>query len=211
MELKTLVAERSPSRKTLIPAITAVIMAVCLTSVFSGCVKEEVPTEATRQLVIPSELEPEAVLPSFGGEIWYECVYEVGNDTNECHDVEFFASLDQLEKGFIKGYVRAYETYTLKSSEEIGIAHPLLMIFVLKYETSEAAEEAFNLFSDWTDLKDTVIDGVKVKWKHDPGEPMVYMLQSNNFIIRIDVSVEPCKDALSRIIELYSVPISKDY
>ena len=196
--------------KALILAVTAVIMAICLATLLSGCVKEEIPVEATMQLLIPPELEPVSVIPDFGGEKFYECDYEVGKDTNRCGRVEFFAELDELENGFIKGCERSYSTYILKSGEEIYVAYPLISILVLKYQTTAAAEEAFNLYTERIDLKDLIIEGVKVKWEHNPKEPIVYMLQSNNFIIYIDGSVEPCTDAVSRIIELYSVPISKD-
>jgi len=212
MELKTFVSELSLSRKALILAIIAVIVAVCLASVFSGCVKEEeIPMEETRQLVIPPELEPEAVLPGFGGEIFYECNYEVGNGNNKCDDVQFFAELHELENGFIKGYVRTYSTYVPRSGKEIGIAYPLLRILVMKYQTPETAVEAFNLYTERIDLKYLVIEGVKIRWDKHTHEPIVYILQSNNFIIYIDGSDEPCTDAVSRIIELYSVPIDNKY
>ena len=210
MELKTLISGRSLSRAALILAITVVVVAFCLSPVFSGCTKEEVSTEATRQLVIPSTYEPEAVLPSFVGDVWYECVYEVGNDNQVCSQVQEFIEGVALEKGLMKGYVRAYDDYTLRSGEEIGVHHPVLEIYILKYETSDAAEEAFNIFSDWIDLKDSVFNGVKVKWQKHAREPAVYMLQSNNFVIYMYGNIEACRDAVSRIIELYSVPISKD-
>jgi len=193
---------------------------ILMASVFSGCVKEEeIPMEATRQLVIPPELEPEAALPGFDGEIFYECGYEggreLGNDvetkTKVCVNyIREFVN-GRLGKDFIKGYLRTYSIYTLKSGEEIGIAYPLLRIFVLKYKNAQATEQAFSLDTEFMELKDLVLDGVKVKWHNNTNEPIVYMLQSNNFIVYIDGSDEPCTDAVSRIIELYSVPISKDY
>jgi hypothetical protein len=210
MELKPLASRRPTSREALILAITAVIITACLATMFSGCVKkEEVPMEATRQLVIPPEYEPEAVLPGFGGEIFYECVYEVGKETGKdvetktmvcIHDIQDIVE-GRLEEDFIKGYVRAYSIYTLKSGDEAGIAYPLLRMFVLKYKTSESAEEAFILDTEFMELK----------WEHNPKEPIVYMLQSNNFIIYTDGSVEPCTDIVSRIIELYSVPKDNSY
>jgi hypothetical protein len=221
MQLKILTSTRATSvGKVLILTITVVITAACLATMFSGCVKEEeIPMEATRQLAIPSEYEPEAVLPGFGGEIFYECVYGVGKEigkeaetrTRICiNELQDFIE-GRLEKDFIEGYVRTYSIYNLKSGEEIGIAYPLLRIFVLKYKSPQAAEQAFSLDTEFMELKDLVLDGVKVKWRKYAHEPIVYMLQSNNFIIYIDGSVEPCKDAVSRIIELYSVPKDNSY
>jgi|GEM_PF-4553477 len=213
MELKTLVSEHSLSRKSLILAVT-VIAAVCLATMFSGCAKEEVPVEATRQLVIPPAYEPETVLPSFGGEIFNECVYEAGKEIGKDIETKTMVCISglqdivegRLERGFTKGYERSYSIYTLKSGEEIGIAYPLLRILVLKYENPQAAEEAFILDTEFMELEDSIIEGVIVKWKHNPKEPIVYMLQSNNFIIYVDGSVEPCTDIVSRIIGLYSIP-----
>jgi hypothetical protein len=213
MELKTSVLNRITSTKKLLSsAIIVITIATLIVSVFSGCTKkEETPMPETRQLVIPSELEPEAVLPAFGGEIFYECGYEIGSGNNKCDDVQFFAELHELENGFIKGYVRTYSTYILKSGQEIGIAYPFIRILVMKYQTPATATEAFNLYTERIDLKYSVIEGVKIKWDKHAHEPIVYMLQSNNFIIYIDGSDEPCTDAVSRIIELYSVPIDNKY
>jgi hypothetical protein len=220
MALKTVISRRHTSRKTLILAITAVTTAICLAVVFSGCAKkEEIPVEETRQLVIPPEYEPEAVLPSFSGEIFNECVYEVGKEIGENVETKTIVCTNyirdivegRLENDFIKGYVRAYSLYTLKSGDEVGIAYPLLQIFVLKYKTSESAKEAFILDTEFMKLKDLVLDGVKVKWEHNPKEPIVYMLQSNNFIIYVDGSPEPCTDIVSRIIGLYSIPKDTNY
>jgi hypothetical protein len=199
-------------KKCIFATITVATSILVVVSIFSGCSnKEEPPMPETRQLVIPPEYEPEDVLAGFGGDIWFECVYEVGSNTDKCPDVKFFAELHELENGFLKGYFRKYSTYMLKDGRELGIAYPLLTILVLKYQTPGAAVESFNLYTERIDLKNIIIEGVKVKWKHNPKEPMVYMLQSNSFIMRIDGSVQPCEDALSRIIERYSVPISKDY
>jgi len=211
MELKTLISEQSLSWKSLILAVTAVIVAFCLASVFSGCVKEEVPTEATRQLVIPSEYEPEAVLSSFGGNEYNECVYEAENEAKTCPGVHSFIEGVALEKDFVKGYIRGYWIYALKSGEEIGVHNDVLRIIVLKYKTSESAEEAFTAFAE-PDLKDLIFDGVKIKGvESEQGYPgPTYMLQSNKFVIFLDGNLEACRDAISRIIELHSVPISKD-
>jgi len=210
MALKTLVLWRSLSKKALILATTTIIMAVCLSVMFSGCTnEEEIPMEALRQLEIPSELEPEAVLP-FGEKDYYECVYDTNDKTTICGDIQRFIEGEPLERDIVKGYARIYSTYTLKNGEEIGIAYPLLKIIVLKYETFEAAEEAFNVFSEANDL---IIDGVKIKGAEGNEHPKeaVYILQSNNFIIHILGHIEAGRDALSRIIKLYSVPKDNSY
>ena len=216
MELKTLILERLLSREALILAATVVVVSVCLSPVFSGCAKEKMPVEATRQLVIPAELEPEAVLPSFDGKIWYECTYEIGEETTEDYEtcgkyIKGFLEMSEgkLENGFIKGYMREYGEYKLRGGGEIGIGtHPLLLIRILKYDTLEAAKKAFNVFEEADDL---IIDGVKIEAVEERGaEEAFYMLQSNNFIIYVDGYTENARDVVNRIIELYSVPISKD-
>jgi len=201
------------SRRFLIISIVSITIAILLTSVFSECTKkEEIPLEATRQLVIPSELEPEAVLPVFGGEYYGECVYEVEDSSAyTCDIVKFFAELHELENGFIKGYLRSYGEYTLKNGEKIGIAHPLMQIIILKYRTPQSAYEACNLYSERIGLEDQIFDGVKIKWKKHAHEPATFILGSNNVVIYIDGSLETGRDAISRIIELYSVPLNKDH
>ncbi len=210
MELKTSVIKRIASTKKILAsaiiATIAIITATFIASLLSGCT----PPQETRQLIIPSELDPEAVLPDFGGEVFYECDYEVGNNS-KCDDVQFFAELHELENGFINGYIRTYSTYILKNGQEIGIAYPFIRILVMKYQSPAMATEAFNLYTELIDLKYLVIEGAKIKWDKHAHEPIVYMLQSNNFIVYIDGSDEPCTDAISRIIDLYSVPMSKNY
>ena len=211
MKLKTLFSERLLSWKALILAITAVVIAVCLAIVFSGCTKEEVSTEATRQLVIPSEYEPEAVLPTFGGNEFQECVFEAEEETENCRIIQRFIEAEALEEDFIKGYARGYWIYTLKSGEEIGVSYTLLEILVLKYKSPESAEEAFKLHTEFMEFEDLVLDGVKMKWRKHAREPIVYMLQSKCFIIYISGHTEASRDAISTIIELYSVPKDNDY
>jgi hypothetical protein len=50
----------------------------------------------------------------------------------------------------------------------------------------------------------------KIKWYVPKEMPKksTYMMQSNNFIIYIESYHEPAKDAATRIIELYAVPIN---
>ena len=198
--------------KALVLTVMSVIMAVCLAPVFLGCAKEKMPVEATRQLVIPPEYEPETVLPHFGGNQCDECVFVAGGETENCRIIQRFIEAEALEEDFIKGYAREYSIYTLKSGEEIGVYHPLLLMLILKYETTKAAGEAFTAFSEIGDLEDLIFDGVEIKGiesEHDYLVP-TYMLQSNKFVIYLDGDLEACRDAISRIIELYSVPISKD-
>jgi hypothetical protein len=206
MELMTTVSSRITCANKICTILMTMLIVTTIGFAIPGCT----PPQETRQLIIPSELEPEAVLPDFDGEIFYDCDYEVGNN-NKCDDVQFFAELDELENGFIKGYIRTYSTYILKNGQEIGIAYPFIRILVMKYQSPATATEAFNLYTELIDLKYLVIEGAKIKWHKHAHEPIVYMLQSNNFIVYIDGSDEPCIDAISRIIDLYSVPISKNY
>ncbi len=203
MGLKTFISEHMTSNKTLTVTITAVIVTLCVATLFSACT----PPQETRQLIIPSELEPEAVLPDFGGDQYNECVYESGEDSDTCRVIQYFIEADELGKGFVKGYARGYWEYALKNGDSIGIVHTLLDIYVLKYETLQGAETAFNLFSERIDMTDIIFDGVKIKG--DPREA-TYMLQSNNFVIFLIGWNEACRDALGRIIELYSVPITSN-
>jgi hypothetical protein len=182
--------------------ITIVVMTAVL---FWGCT----PPIETRQMVIPSELEPEAVLPDLGGQYYQECVYEVGKDTDTCQVIQHLIEADELGNGFVDGYSRGYWTYILKNGKEIGVFHTLLDIDVLKYESPSAAQQAISLFSERTSLKDVIFEGVNMKWKRDSRDSAVYMVRSDDFLILVLGWNEPCKDALSRIVQLYSVPINK--
>jgi hypothetical protein len=106
--------------------------------------------------------------------------------------------------------LRTYSTYTLGSGEEIGVAYPLLRIVVLKYNAQESAEEAYNNFSEILHLEDLIFSGVKIRGietENDYPGP-TYMLHSNEFIIFVDGNLQVCRDAASRIIDLYSINIS---
>jgi hypothetical protein len=212
MESETLISRRPNFKKALILAITAVITTFCLVVVFLGCTKEEVPVEATRQLVIPPECEPETVLTNFGGSEYDECVYDVENEAKICPGVHSFVEGVALEKDLAKGYIRGYWIYILKSDEVIGEHHDVLRVIVLKYKTQESAEEALEAFAE-PDLRDLIFNGVKIKGvESEQGYPgPIYMLQSNEFVIYMDGNLEACRDAISAIIELYSVQVTKEY
>lgn len=101
--------------------------------------------------------------------------------------------------------MRSYAGYRFGNGEEIGVSHPLLQIFLLKYVTSETAIQAFKRFDKANDL---IVDGIKIKGveKEDHPGSATYVLYSNNFIIWVNGNIEAAKDSLSRILELYSVP-----
>ncbi|MBN2463424.1 MAG: hypothetical protein JXB43_07475 [Dehalococcoidia bacterium] len=213
MELKTLISGHFLSRKAFILAITTVTMVFCVGATLSGCTKEEAPVEVTRQLVIPSELEPEAVLPDFGGKDYGECTYDTNDETKICRPLESWRKDERMGKDLEKGYRREYSWYILPDGSEIGPGHPLLIIIVLKYETISAAVQAFTDFAEYQGWEDVIFNGVKMKRyvPREMPEKMTYMMQSNNFIIYIESSDELAKDAATSIIELYSVPISNEH
>ena len=209
MKLKIRILSRITSANKFLIIVMTMLIVATMGSAISGCT----PPQETRQLIIISELEPEAVLPFFGGDQYDECVYEVGKDTDICRVIQHLIEVDELGRDFVKGYSRGYWIYTLKSGKDIGVVHTLLDIDVLKYETLQAAEEAFGLFSERIDLKDLVFNKVKIKGAEGKDHPKgaTYMLQSNNFVIYLSGDIEAGRDAVSRIIELYSVPLNKDH
>lgn len=217
MEIITTISSRlTSSRKLLTSAIIMMTAVTLIATVFSGCTKkEETSMPETKQLVIPSELEPGEVLPIFGGQNnYFECVYEVGKESQDKEKtcVNYIRGFveGELEKDFIAGYLRSYAGYTLKGGKQIGVAHPLLEIYILKYQTPQTAEEIFNIFAEQTNLENLIFEGVRTKWRNYAHEPAVYILQSNNYIIFLDGWDEPCKDALNKIIELYAIPITSN-
>jgi hypothetical protein len=205
-------------RKSLTVSIIVITTTTLIASTFSGCAKKEEPTvpnkqppmPETRQLVIPSELEPEAVLPDFSEKQYIECAYDVNDDTKACSENEIWFEDELMGKDLEKGYFREYSWYILPDGKEIGPGFPLLIITVYKYQTTLAAKQAFTAFTEYIGYEDTVLDGVKIKWYVPKEMPKksTYMMQSNNFIIYIESSHEVAKDAATRIIEPYSVPIN---
>jgi hypothetical protein len=204
--LKTFVSEHMTSNKTLTVAITAVIITLCMATLFSACT----PPQETRQLVIPSEMEPEAVLPDFGGRNYSELTYEAGDKDGHYNEIASFIDTPELGNDFVKAYGRYYSLYVFNNGKQIGIYFDVLRVIVFKYETKQAAEEAFNLFSEIFGLEELTLDGLKIKWKQHHDEPAVYMLQSNNFVIYIDGYPKAGRDAASAIIGFYSVPIKNN-
>jgi hypothetical protein len=216
MEIIITISSRlTSSRKLLTSAIIMMTAGILIATVFSGCTKkEETPMPETKQLVIPSELEPGEVLPIFGGQNnYFECVYEVGTESQDKEKtcVNYIRGFveGELEKDFIAGYLRSYAGYTLKSGKQIGVAQPLLEIYILKYGTPEVTSQAFKRFDEADDL---IIGDVKIKGvekKDHPGSA-TYMLYSNNIIIWVSGNIEAGRDAVSKISELYAVPITSN-
>ncbi len=197
--------------KAIFVPIILILISTSLFPSFIGCTeKEQPPQEETKQLVIPPDLEPEAVFPDFGEKKYSECAYDINDKAKKCGYLESWIKDVRMGKDLEKGYFRAYGWYILRDGKEIGPGFPLLIIIVFKYRTTLAAEQAFTAFAAYWEYEDLVVDGVKVKWMvpREMQEKSIYMLQSNNFIIHIDSSHEPAKDAVTRIIELYSVPIN---
>jgi hypothetical protein len=209
MDLKSLQSKLTlPSRKggILFLPIILIIISAFVFPISSGCT----PPQETRQLVIQSELEPEAVLPDFGGRNYSELTYEAGDKDGHYNEIASFIDTPELGNDFVKAYGRYYSLYVFNNGKQIGIYFDVLRVIVFKYETKQGAEEAFNLFSEIFGLEELTLDGLKIKWKQHHDEPAVYMLQSNNFVIYIDGYPKAGRDAVSAIIELYAVPLNKD-
>jgi hypothetical protein len=104
MRLKTAILKRiTYSRKIVIVSIVGIIAVMLVPSMLTGCAnKNGASMLETRQLVIPSELEPKAVLPNFGGELFYECNYEVGEQIGKEFNTGTVVCISKL-KDFVEG------------------------------------------------------------------------------------------------------------
>lgn len=150
----------------------------------------------------PSSLEPSQVVPAFNADGYDgECSFTATERTTGICFIGRQYTERQLGKGFVKGYIRDYAIYNLKTGQGVGVYHPALRLLILKYQSPAIAQQSY--VSPTASSSSVTIDSIDVQ-QSSVDKIFYYSVRSNEFIVIVEsLSDAAARDTIDRIISAY--------
>jgi len=174
-------------------------------SVFSGCVST-VPTN--QNLSIPSELEPEGIIPTnLGGTDYSETIFSRSSDEwlSLCYEAFGVDDREDVCRGFVRGYLRVYSSYTLEDGTNLTDCHSNMrngtLVHVIEYETPRDAKYACSFLTidaNYPKISIDDIDFIGMEWDNT-----AHYALSDRFLISVQGSSRAIRDLVNGVIELF--------
>ena len=183
------------------------VLTILMLLVFAGCVSN-VPTNPN--FSIPSELEPEGIIPTnLGGTDYSEIVFSGSFDEwlSLCYEALGVDDPEDVCGGFVRGYLRVYSSYTLEDGTNLTDRHSnmrngTLFLHVIEYETPRDATYACSFLTmdaSYPKISIDDVDLIGMEWDNTAH----YVLLSDRFLISVQRSPRAPVDVLNGVIELY--------